>query len=303
MHHHQCNRPGFTLIELLVVLSLILVMAGITVLFMPTALDQTRASEGGAQLQSFVIMAQQRAMLDRVATGVRLQVPPQVGNPPPPAYVTVLQLIQRPDDLTGYQPTGASDPTPARMITSSDTDANGNPRLNFTGVDFTGGATDPTLFLVQVNDYIYVQGGTGHRIINVTSNTLSLSTPLSQPVTTATADYRIKRAPRITGDEPLVMPENIAVDVGTNLKYGSLLPPGPGNAVDILFSPFGEVLGNTGSDRLILWVRDVTLSDGQNPELNGSPTLIVIAPRSGSIAAYPVNGDPNYPGGPYVFVK
>jgi hypothetical protein len=183
-------------------------------------------------------------------------------------------------------------------------DATGNPilmQLNFSNVDLTGGnGANTNLYPVQPGDYIEIQRcGLVHLITSVTStgatsSTVTLASPVPQAITTATTVFRIIRAPRVVGEEPLDMPNNIAIDLNTNGTYSNPLPGGSGG-IDILFSPSGAVLSNTGSDRLILWVRDITLPN----VTDGAPTLIVTYLRSGLIASYQVN--PNG-ANPYSFV-
>jgi prepilin-type N-terminal cleavage/methylation domain-containing protein len=267
------SRAGFTLVELLVVISLVLVLASLALLVVPQAMDNQRASQGGVRVQGSLITAQQRAVLDRAPRGVRLL---QDAN----GLVTRIQFIERPDDFTGGQ-----------VATGVD-----NLHLVFTGVDLSGGSSAQPMntWPVQAGDYIEIQGcGLMHQIASVDSTTtMTLVSPLPQAISTPTAKYRIERASRLVGEEALEMPVNVAVDLSLNTKYGNPLPPATNNAVDILFSPKGEVLGNTGASRVILWVRDVTLSD----EFQGSPSLIVVYPRSGQIAAFEVNTNNGFTG-------
>jgi prepilin-type N-terminal cleavage/methylation domain-containing protein len=301
MHPNTTNptrprrRPGFTLIELLVVLSLILFVTGIAVLFVPSALDNTRAAEGGSRLQNMLIMAQQRAMLDRAPVGIRLL------NNAGTNVVTQVQMVARPDDYTGgtifTNLTPPSAPPIKQIYFSADQDLSGG----------NGQGSNQSLWPVQPGDYIEVQkGGLMHQITAVGYDTnvnlwyVVIYVPpggagLPADISVPTADYRIERAPRVLGDETMQMPDNIGIDLNTNVQYGNPLPPqnnpaAPG-CIDIIFSPRGEMLGNTGADRIILWVRDY--QSYTDPTL-GEPTLVVVFPRSGKAAAYPVNLDPNY---------
>jgi type II secretory pathway pseudopilin PulG len=284
---------GFTLIELLVVMALFIALATLAILVVPQAMDSQRGSQGGVRLQGWLMTAQQRAVLDRAPRGLRL-----LPDPSGSGLVSQVQYIEQPDDFTG-----------GTVVTPM---SNGQPQLNalqFT-VDLTGGQpNDSTLWPVQPGDYVEVMGSGLMHIISQPSRTLPsggvvppyvyMDSPLPQAITTATTQYRIVRAARVLGDEPMEMPSNVAINLNTNGQYGNPVPPGPNGAVDILFSPKGEVLSNTGNPRIILWVHDTTLG---SPAL-GSPTLIVVYPRSGQIAAYDVNTDPNYAGGnPYAFV-
>jgi prepilin-type N-terminal cleavage/methylation domain-containing protein len=62
--------------------------------------------------------------------------------------------------------------------------------------------------------------------------------------------------------------------------------------LDILFSPDGRVLGPMAAyDKIILWVRDVTVqgAPGDPPPCQKDPALVCIYPRTGLVAAYPVD--------------
>jgi len=74
--------------------------------------------------------------------------------------------------------------------------------------------------------------------------------------------------------------------------FGNILPVNSSGAVDILFSPRGEVItqGLT-ADKIILWVRDVTQDGGinlNNPLPAGDHSLIVVYTHTGLIAAHQV---------------
>jgi type II secretory pathway pseudopilin PulG len=292
-------RASFTLVELLVVMAIILVLTSILVLVVPSVMDQQRASTGASRLQGALITAQQRAVLDRAPRGVRLL--PDPANPQNPQLIIQLQYIERPDDFIGGTVTTATDPNSGQPILT---------QVSFTA-DLTGGEdpNNPATWPVQPGDYLEVQGGgLMHQIQSVAPNSVTLAAPgLPYPITAPTAQYRIERAVRVLGEDPVELPAYVAIDLGTNAKsYGNNAQPGPQppGPVDILFSPKGELLGNASGSPLVLWVHDTTLSD----EFQGSPSLIVIYPRSGKIAAYEVNPDPNQVSGnnlnyPYYFVQ
>jgi prepilin-type N-terminal cleavage/methylation domain-containing protein len=279
------GRAGFTLIELLIVITIILVLGGLAILFVPSALDAQRAAQGGTRMQQWLMIAKQRALLDRAPRGVRL-----LPDPNNPQLITSVQYVEQPDDFFG----GEVMQKYAGAVPQLD-------RLVFQGVDLTGGfAPDVSLFPVQPGDYVELRGtGLVHRVKAVTNGAeLELVSPLPVEITSWTPNYRIIRAPRVQGEETQPMPVNVAADLGMNLKYGAPLPPpNADGTIDILFSPSGTVLGPVGTDRIILWVRDHTLPS----EFEGEPTLIAVYTRSGLVAAYPVDMPPA--ANPYYFVK
>jgi prepilin-type N-terminal cleavage/methylation domain-containing protein len=288
MNHRTraAGRAGFTLIELLIVITIILVLGGLALLFVPSALDAQRAAQGGTRVQQWLMIARQRALLDRAPRGVRL-----LPDPNNPALISGVQYIEQPDDFFGGE-------VMQKVV-------GGVPQLDrlvFQNVDLTGGfAPDLTRYPVQPGDYIELRGtGLVHRIdpdpknTPVQPNELKLLSPLPVEITTWTPQYRIIRAPRVQGEEPETMPVNVAIDLAVSRN----LPPANSDGnIDILFSPAGAVLGPVGTDKIILWIRDYTLPT----PFEGEPTLIAVYTRSGLIAAYPVDMPPA--ADPYSFVK
>jgi len=129
--------------------------------------------------------------------------------------------------------------------------------------------------------------------------------PLSFP---AGCPYRIIRSPRVVaGEDGLTLPVGVAIQLNATATATYDPPvssppptvtPAPAGTVwcDILFSPSGAVVGSAaGSDKIILWVRDVT----QPNVTDNNPLLVCIYTRSGLIAAHPVDVTPG--GNPYSF--
>jgi prepilin-type N-terminal cleavage/methylation domain-containing protein len=281
------RRRAFTLVELLVVIFLIVILVGMTVYIglQPFANQQT--AEGASQLQGWLTMARQRALLDRAPVGLRL-----FPDPNNPKFLTQAQLIQQPDDFSGGE---CHSPYVKGVPVLNE--------LSFTSVDLTGGFAKQELWSVQPGDYIQVQGnGLRHRIATVSPQKVQLDSNLAQPISTPTNHYSILRAPRLLGTEVMKMPSTVAIDVA-NSQYPlnplnsapprQLSPLPAKTTVDILFAPSGEVLqvlGGSATGRLVLYVRDSTLSDIHD----GEPTLIVVYTSSGLIEPSSVN-QPPYP--------
>src|SRR5947207_2736284 len=93
------RRPGFTLVEMLVVLALILFVTAIAVTFVPSMLERARATKGADQLQGWLLIAKQRALRDRLRTGIRIQPARLYPTPANPnvAWRHDLQYIQQPE--------------------------------------------------------------------------------------------------------------------------------------------------------------------------------------------------------------
>lgn len=263
------RRPAFTLIEILVVVSLILVLATLTVAFAPRFTERERVVTAADQLQGGMLIAKQRARNDRSPTGLRL-----VRDPNNPKLVRELQYVQQPDDFSGG------------VLLSAATNT-----LIFREVDFGGGigGANESLWPVQSGDYIEIKGGgLMHLITKVASaNSLLLASPAG-PLGSPTSQYRIVRGPRLLqGEKPLQLPESVILDLAKSVG----LPPDPSSgglapSKDILFAPSGAVLHPAGlSDKIILWVRDGSL-EATNP---GEQFLVTIYKRTGLIAVHPVD--------------
>jgi len=305
-------RSAFTLIELLVVMSIMILLAALAVAFIPNVAEAERTARGADRLQGWLLIARQQAKRDGVPTGIRLNpgtLYPNTGSPNP-QYITDLQYIQKPGDF--YQPGSSLTFTP------------GTTAVTAMGVDFTGnytlwngnpGAWPMDLWPVQRGDYLELQGGGAIHQISVaptptgpTTGTLTLASAIpilssnTNPITTY--EYRVIRSPRIlNGESTLQLPQNVAIDTSTNTNYGNPLPVGPSaGTYDIVFSPTGAVVG-TANDKIILWVRDVTL-DSNSP---GEQTLVTVYCRTGFIAAQPVDTSagtpPNNYTHPYSFTQ
>jgi prepilin-type N-terminal cleavage/methylation domain-containing protein len=289
------RSAGFTLVELLVVVFLILVIATLVVAFAPRLAERQKVPRGASQLQGWLLIAKQRAKRDQLPTGVRLQ--PDPNNP---NTYRELQYIQKPDDWTGGQvQVNAGTLNVVNLVPG-------------TGADFIGGGafTDPTLYPVQIGDYIEIKGGGLVRRIAVppaqTSLTLAPTSAYPYPIQ-PTSDYRIIRSPRpLVGEANLDMPKDIAIQgntspdnpVNTALLFGSVPRHDTAMFVDILFSPAGPLLKTdaayavpgVGGEAVILWVRDVSLDS----PTDGEPLLLTIYAKTGLIAVHPVSPLPDY---------
>jgi prepilin-type N-terminal cleavage/methylation domain-containing protein len=292
----QNCSPGYTLVELLVVMALMLVLTALAVLIVPRINDEQRATKAATQLQQWIEIAKQRAVRDRAPRGVRL-----LAGKTAVLQVTDIVYLEQPDDyhLGATDDSAVTHAAQKLKIQSTATASAGASIVNFSNTNrlLTGGLTDPTLYPVQPGDYIEL-GTTGKvfKINSVNSGT-QLTLTQSVPAAVTTKDYRIIRAPRPTGDDTLEMANNVIIDVQPR-GLGYDLPDINKGPIDIMFAPDGRVIGNLASyDKIILWVRDVTFADGQ-----GDPTLICIYPRTGLIAAHPVDV-PNISSSPYTFTN
>lgn len=295
------QRAGFTLIELIVVITLLLTLMALVVAFLPRVQERARAASGASQLQGWLMIAKTRAVREQAVRGVRL-----VADPTNPNYVREVFYLEIPDDFV--VPLVA--PAPAVQGIGNFQTPTAPPAL----------ATAPFSVVwirnlnissdVQPNDYLQLfEGGQPRRIIAVTPRPfmgpalpmrteLTITPPLPSAVT-QTRSYRIMRAPRITAEEPNLLPDGVVIDLSTNRLPP---PPSPGpngfsnlnplpavGDIDILFAPSGKVITPAlGSDFLALWVRDTTGDDpaATTPQkyFAGEPTILAIYLRTGIIA-------------------
>jgi prepilin-type N-terminal cleavage/methylation domain-containing protein len=304
------RRPGFTLVEILVALGIMLILAMITVAFVPRMAEKQRTARAADQLQGWLLIARQWARRDGVPTGIRIQ--PGIRYPNPATantgYRTDLQYIQ------AAQPYYAGSGSTLTVSTSASGVSTGTVSVGSSNVDFFGGygptPQDYSVWIVQKPtsisvpiDYLEItNGGPVYGIISISSSnpmnpnlgdTLTLSRAVGSSGSSQTfSSYRIFRAPRIIPGEPaLQLPDGTAIDITTNTTYSNSLPvnPATGN-IDILFGPSGDVIGQgPTSNKIALWVRDMT----QDVLTPGEQTLVTVYVRTGLIAAHPVDTSVN----------
>jgi type II secretory pathway pseudopilin PulG len=266
---HRRNRVGFTLVEMLTVMAILIILLGLMVLLLPGWQQQGRARAGASQLQQWLLIAKQRAVLDQAPRGVRL-LPDEDDSD----LIVKAQFIEQPDDFSGGR---VSTDTTGSIVT-----------LESSNLEIDAGDPDQTLWLVQPGDHIQI-GGSGlvRQIATITGSDLgpyqlTVSQPFPYAITTKTENYRIIRSPRVQGDEVLELPLDVAIDLKASATHGGLSYT-TGQPIDIMFTPSGAILNNLSAERIIFWVRDIT--DPAN-EFDGSPSLIVVFTRSGLVNSY-----------------
>jgi type II secretory pathway pseudopilin PulG len=297
------GRTAFTLIELLVVISIIIIMATLTVIYViPAFQDNKSVIRGVDRVTQTLLIAKQKAMRDRAPRGVRFIVDQKLSNltaNPPVIIFSQMQFVEQPEVFANgtCQGTGGG---PSTTLT-----------FTFPGVvGFKGGASVPDgaydQYLVQPGDYLEMNGGGPvFKIAGVTDTTLTLTSPQTFGQTT---NYRIFRQGRPTsGEDILTLPQNVVVDNSKkpdltdkfSLNVPARTMTSSGNSTltyyEVMFSPSGGLVVGTGCGNVVLWVRDITI---EPYEFNTS-RLIAIGYRTGFIAGHPVS-----PGvDPYAFTK
>jgi prepilin-type N-terminal cleavage/methylation domain-containing protein len=294
------RRGAFTLIEMLVVMGIILLLATIGVAYLPKMSDNQKRTRAVDLVSQWLLTAKERAKRDRLPTGVRLLIDP---NNPTPTLVSQLQYVQQPDPITGGQLVyGTSSPFPGGpanisviggICLSATPSPTGGTTVTFWNVDFTGGSTDPSTWLVQQGDYLELRGSV-HWIQGTSSTQVQVSSDVS--LGSPTTNYRIFRQPRpLVGEDILQLPPDMVIDIGPD-PNGNLRSHVPLRMTfyEILFSPTGEVIGTGSGGKVLLLVRDSTVLD--NPYDPAATAVVSINPRTGLIAAQPVAPyNPNMP--------
>lgn len=299
------SRRAFTLIELLTVILIMLVIAALAAAILPTLSSKNRVANAANGVHSWLLQAKMRAKRDRLATGIRLFVDPNT-----PGSVSSLQWIQQAESLTGVR--AALQATPLGMgqwwVVQDDTN-----------YDFTMGGLPQNQWSVHVGDYLALNDGGPMQILSVAPGAVGITMIVKQgngqinlqkPIE-PTNFWTIYRRPYpLLGEPPLSMPKNVVLD--TNLSgaggagFGSVLTPSPTGtltgtsyvaAYDILFSPSGQVVGQTGL--LAIWVRDESkiFNRGQSltPQIQApggtdDQALVGIRCTSGDVLVAEVNG-------------
>ncbi len=289
----RLNRDAFTLVELLVVISIMAILATLTIAFFPNAASSQREARAAMSVQGWLNIAKQRALRDQVPFGIRL-----IQNPADATQVIEAQYIQQPDDFTGGVVASVPLLSPIEfLVFSPPVDLlNGNAPMN---------PAEQRFWAVQPGDSIELMGtGLVRQIIDIMDQTtLKISPPLTYPITIPTSSYRIIRAPRPAGDEKLSLPDNTFIDIGTNATFKSPLPPTDPNVgsgfADIVFGPSGQVISrNVATPNIHLWVRSPN-QDYPTDVFRGDPTIVSVFVRSGFVGAYP----PERSLTPYALVK
>jgi hypothetical protein len=91
---------------MLVAISIIVVLAGLLIMFLPSITANTSESQGAVNLQGWLNIARQKAIRNQSPYGVRFWLKDPTLSPPAPAgqrcyWVTDLSYIEQPDDLVG----------------------------------------------------------------------------------------------------------------------------------------------------------------------------------------------------------
>jgi prepilin-type N-terminal cleavage/methylation domain-containing protein len=302
-HRSTEARRGITLIELIVVIALLSILATLVVLYIvPSFQDNKNVVRTVDRVTTALLIAKQRALRDQAPRGVRFTTTNMLIQGGTHIVVQQLQYIEQPDPLTG-----GGNPAPGGQMVLPAGPPNNQllpQRINFTGVDFFGGADAgaTTEFEVQPGDYFCCAGG-NYQIAAVPRSTrLRLARFLDFTINSNPTAYQIVRQTRlIAGENPITLPNNVVIYIAPSplplpppvaiaqIAPSVQIPNGqfpsqPGN-LEILFDPAGGVMNRGGSTPIVFVLLD---SSADNPLDPNSTRVLTLYPRTGSIAANPV---------------
>ncbi len=281
------RRSGFTLVELMVVMSIIVVLASITVLVVPDIMSQDRTTEAAGRLQQYLQTAKNRAARDGLPRGVQL-INNGSGLATEVQYVEAPPLfLPNPDQTGGF-------PTP-----------NGSPQVLF---EFTSGNPTPTkITLNNLPDPSVVTAESTVLIPNLQAYfQVATATPSGSTVTvtakgspqypnvgvgTKAVSYLFGvygPVQALLGEPVVQLPANVGVDL--NSSDGILSP------YIVLFSPSGDVVDAT-KGQMMLWVRDPRKGGGStgNLQTGGEQQVVAVKARSGAVGVFPISWTANNP--------
>jgi prepilin-type N-terminal cleavage/methylation domain-containing protein len=324
MRNRRANkrRWGLTLIELLVVITIILVLAALAAAFMPRVSDSTNLSNSVDLFSQWLLTAKMRAKRDGLPTGLRFIADSNASNS---GKYSQFIYIQQPDVLVGGVCVGVPNPPPANAypytnpvtnvtnyyiggLCTPPQPANAS-MLQFQGVDFTGGQSIPSDYLVQPGDFLELRDAGGVHpilglVVNGSGQFLNLSVNQTFALASPTTNYRILRQPRaVLGENALQLPGNMVIDLNQvptppSLPHPPAPPPntppfnfstvnpGVSGQIDILFAPSGAVVGsNAGMGKLYFFFHDGTVNPS-DPDFPGRSGIVTVQTLTGFIGAF-----------------
>lgn len=251
------RRLAFTLLELVAVMTLVVLLAALGMVMIPSARDRS-VNLAADRIQGWMLIAKQRARRDGLATGLRLIADAD-------DKVRKLQYLQQPDDFSA--PYTTCQCAGGRIVTFA---PGANPEGQPIAVNLATANVHP-------GDVIEFFGaGSVYPILKVDSAKNRLVLAVNGPDTTGNAviDYRILRRPiPLIGEDVLELPDDAILDPAQSLN----VPVGRSGFAEVLFSPHGGLVGQgtSSNDIVALWVQNE----------RGDPKLLtVINPHTGFIS-------------------
>jgi len=264
------HRSAYTLIEILVVISIILILATMTLATVNFSRDADRVSNGARQVQSFLSGARDRAIFSKEPRGVRLFIEPPPGGVaagPTPVSRTISTMAYIAPGGTWGAPENSSGVDLERAAPNAD-------------VTLVRGFNNPGWWNLKRRGWLVdglririPKGPTGNwypvdtSLIDTTvapteDQLLVLLIPYSDPGdptdTVAHRDltYEIELPARILPQDPSILPEGTVIDLDGSKVPDIWRPANTGNGnysgyMDIVFSPRGNIIGDAAAAGVI----------------------------------------------------
>ena len=265
-------RGGYTLIEIMVVITIVLILATITLATVNFSRDADRVSNGARQIQSFLAGARDRAIYSREPRGVRLFIEPPPGGVlagPSPVSRTVSTMAYIAPGGTWSAPENSSGINLERPSAGA-------------GVTLVRGFNNPGWWNLKRRGWLV--DGLRIRIpkgptwnwytISVSDPSMNTANPppdeqvlvLAIPYadggdpkdTIAFTDltYEIELPARILPQDPAILPEGTVIDLDGSKVPDIWRPWNTGNGnysgyMDIVFSPRGNIVGDAAAAGVI----------------------------------------------------
>jgi prepilin-type N-terminal cleavage/methylation domain-containing protein len=244
---------GFTLIELLVAMSILLILATITIRLVNTTLDSDRMKSGSRELQSYLAGARDRAIYAGQPRGVRF-IPDQTD----PYTVRSFVYIGASSNYTDNQLIDIQT-TPVVTLAGTIVPENAQTLTNWQALWARGVLTNGTQ--IQLT-----QGSVNIGFLTIAATTFTGNQPTQFAITSTTSTagltlpaigckYTLQLAPAILpSEQPRSLPRNIVIDLRTSIVPKEWPAPTASSTFDVLFSPAGTVTGPVASDGRIHFV-------------------------------------------------
>lgn len=248
------DQQGFTLVELLVAVVILLVLLTITISTFNYSANADRVRSGARQIQSFMAGARDKAIYARDVRGIRLLLDPNDNH-----TASAMQYIgasKRQIGTITFDPSLTADQTGTTAVLT--------PAAYWSGLYRRG--------LFGIGSQLQIPNNTGNRYIVSYMPAPAVTGPvtvvLNRPNkdlagSNVVIDFSAELFPGpIEDSQPVLLPKGVVVDLdGSNVPM-SWRPSTMGGAylatMDILFSPRGEVVGNSvGLGMLHLHVAEI----------------------------------------------
>jgi prepilin-type N-terminal cleavage/methylation domain-containing protein len=249
----QTRGAGFTFIELLISMSIMLILAGLTLRMVYTTLDSDRLSTGSRELQSFLAGARDRAAYAGQPRGVRF-IPDKTDSSTASNFVYVGAPTNYSDGTITVVDAGAGQPSYlGTPWTATSWPATWGPQAVTGVIGFRdrGLLSDGSRIKIPGNST-----GQWYTLAYDTNNARWGLTTRYAGGTFGQLTYTLELAGAVLpGDQPRTLPQGVVVDLDN-----SVLPAAWGTSspyttpLDILFSPQGNVIGPPASDGRIHFV-------------------------------------------------